>query len=208
MFADRVAAGRALAQRLLSYAHAPDAIVLGIPRGGVVVAGEVAEVLHLPLDIVLAAKVGAPGNPEYAIGALALDGAVLVNPQFGATAEQVEAVAGPARAKIERERRTLRGLRPPLQVGATTTAIVVDDGLATGLTALAAVRWLKVQGAKVIFAVPVASVGAARLLEPEVDSLVALEVPSGFSAVGQFYVQFGQTSDDEVRVLLGEQVSG
>lgn len=207
MFADRIDAGRQLAARLGPYAETAGAVVLGIPRGGVVVAAEVACALHLPLDIAVAAKIGSPSNPEYAIGALAPDGQVLLNPQAGVSLAAVEAAAGPARAKIAHELASLRAPRPPLEIGANTTAIVIDDGLATGLTALAAARFLKRQGATIVLAVPVASSGAVALLEPEVDSLVVLEVPAYFSAVGQFYYSFGQTSDNEVRALLGECAS-
>ena len=204
MFADRVDAGQALARRLRGYAGARSTIVLGIPRGGVVVAAEVARALCLPLDIVVTAKVGAPSNPEYAIGSVGPDGSVLSNADAGFTNAQVEAAAAPARAKVAHELATLRGIRPPLELGPTVTAIVVDDGLATGLTALAAARFLKQRSAAVVLAVPVASEQAVRLLEPEVDELIALDVPPYFGAVGQFYRRFGQTSDDEVRVLLGE----
>ena len=204
MFADRIDAGQALARRLRGYAGARNTVVLGIPRGGVVVAAEVARVLRLPLDIVVTAKIGAPGNPEYAIGSLGPDGEVFANADSGFALAQVEAAAVPARAKVAHELATLRGTRPPLELGPAATAIIVDDGLATGLTALAAARYLKHLVAAVVLAVPVASDQAARLLEPEVDELVALDVPVRFGAVGQFYVRFGQTSDDEVRALLGE----
>jgi putative phosphoribosyl transferase len=204
MFVDRTDAGRQLAARLREYAGSANAVVLGIPRGGVVVAAEVARELQLPLDIVLAAKVGAPGNPEYAIGAVAPDGVVLVNEQTGLDAATVEAASEPARDKLAHEMSTLRGDLRPRVITAANTAIVVDDGLATGLTALAAVRHLKRLGATVVLAVPVASEGSVRLLEPEADALVVLDVPLTFGAVGQFYSQFGQTTDDEVRTLLGE----
>ena len=204
MFADRTDAGRQLAARLPEYTRSPGAVVLGIPRGGVVVAAEVARELHLPLDVVLAAKVGAPGNPEYAIGAVAADGLVLVNDQTGLDAATVEAASEPARDKLAHEMSSLRGKMPPRVIDAAATTIVVDDGLATGLTALAAVRYLKRLGATVVLAIPVASEDSVRLLEPEVDALVVLEVPLTFGAVGQFYGRFGQTTDDEVRKLLDE----
>ena len=204
MFVDRTDAGRQLAARLREYAGSPCAVVLGIPRGGVVVAAEVARELHLPLDIVLAAKVGAPGNPEYAIGAVAPDGVVLVNDAAGLDTATVEAASEPARDKLAHEMSSLRGNLPPCIIDAATTAIVVDDGFATGLTALAAVRHLKRLGATVVLAAPVASEDSVRLLEPDVDALVVLGVPLTFGAVGQFYGRFGQTTDDEVRRLLDE----
>jgi putative phosphoribosyl transferase len=208
MFTDRVDAGRQLAEELRAYADAPATIVLGIPRGGVVVAAEVASALHLPLDIVLAAKVGAPGNPEYAIGAVTADGQLVANPDTGFDTAGLEHAAGPAREKIVRQLRALRGDRPPLVVAGLTT-IVVDDGLATGLTALAALRYLRRQGAaRTVLAVPVSAESSARRMRGEVDEFVAVDVPAGFSAVGQFYARFGQTEDWEVRALLADRDNG
>jgi putative phosphoribosyl transferase len=204
MFTDRVDAGRQLAEELAAYAGAPATVVLGIPRGGVVVAAEVASALRLPLDIVVAAKVGAPGNPEFAIGAVTADGQLLVNPDAGFGTAGVEHAAGPAREKVAAQTRAQRGNRPPLRVSGLTT-IVVDDGLATGLTALAAVRYLRREGAaRIVLAVPVSAESSARRLRGEVDEFVAVDVPLGFSAVGQFYARFGQTEDAEVRALLAE----
>jgi len=202
MFRDRTDAGNQLATLLAHYAGAPGAIVLGIPRGGVVVAAAVAHALKLPLDVVAAAKIGVPGNPEYAMGAVAPDGEVVVNPSAGFTPEYVRDHAGAAREKVAHVMASLRGSRPEV-VFANRTVIVVDDGLATGLTALAAVRFLKRQGATVVLAVPVSAVQSAELLRPEVDRFVAVEESPYFSAVGQFYDRFGQTDDSEVRHLLG-----
>ena len=205
MFADRVDAGRQLAAALSAYVDAPDAVVLGIPRGGVVVAAQVARLLRLPLDIVLAAKVGAPGNPEFAAGALTADGELLGNPMAGLGRAELERVAGAARDKIARHVASLRGDLAPLQL-AGRTVIVVDDGLATGLTARAAIRFLRRQGAaRVVLAVPVAAADSARLLSAEADELVAVEIRDDFYAVGQFYASFGQTEDAEVRALLVDQ---
>lgn len=204
MFADRIDAGRRLAGSLRRYADAPGAIVLGIPRGGVVVAAEVARVLHLPLDVVISAKVGAPGNPEYAIGAMAPDGVVLANPDAGLAQVQVEAVALDARAKVDRLLARYRAIIPARELKGYT-AIIVDDGLATGMTALSAVHYLKRHHVgRVVLAVPVASSNALAALEPEVDEVIALDVPARFMAVGQFYGRFDQTSDAEVDELLGE----
>ena len=207
MFSDRVDAGRKLATHLAAYRGAPDTVVLGIPRGGVVVAAEVARDLCLPLDIVLAAKVAAPENPEFAVGALTEDGELLANRQAGYSREALAGIAGAAREKIAHQLADLRG-GMPAQPLAGRTAIVVDDGLATGLTALAAVRYLRRLGvAKVILAVPVAAADSAAILQPEVDAFVAAEIPSFFSAVGQFYGSFGQTPDSEVRALLEDAAS-
>jgi len=203
VFKDRVDAGAQLAERLREYAGAADAIVLGIPRGGVVVAARVARELQLPLDIVSAAKVGAPGNSEFAVGAVAPDGEVTINRFSGMSSAQVTAAAGPARDKIAHQLVLFRGDSPAPEL-AGRTAIVVDDGIATGLTAISAVRYLRRRGAKVVLAVPVASREAVAALEPEVDALVVVDLPALFGAVGQFYSAFGQTSDAEVLALLGE----
>jgi predicted phosphoribosyltransferase len=202
VFRDREDAGRRLAAALEEYRGVSSAIVLGIPRGGVVVAAEVARALHLPLDVAVAAKVGSPGNPEYAIGAVAPDGEVIVNPAAGFSAEEVRRLAGPALNKIGRYLAELREGRPePALAG--RTVLLVDDGLATGLTAQAAVAWLDRQLAeKVVLAVPVAAASSVDALSEAADRVVALEVPPGFAAVGQFYQRFGQTTDAEVRALL------
>ena len=203
MFKDRVDAGTQLAERLRDYAGAADTIVLGIPRGGVVVAARVARELRLPLDIVSAAKVGAPGNSEFAVGAVAPDGEVTVNQSSGMSSAQVTAAAGPARNKIAHQLALFRGDSPDPEL-AGRTAIVVDDGIATGLTAISAVRYLRRRGAKVVLAAPVASREAVVALEPEADALIVVDVPAFFGAVGQFYSAFGQTTDAEVLALLGE----
>jgi putative phosphoribosyl transferase len=205
MFADRAEAGRRLAALLSIYADATDAIVLGIPRGGAMVAGEVARELHLPLDIVLAAKVGAPGNPEFAVGALTADGELLANPSAGLSETELAEIAGDAHAKIGSLAATLRGGRDALSL-AEKTAIVVDDGLATGLTAQAAIRYLRRQGAaKIVLAVPVASAEAASMLARDADEVVVIDRPKTFFAVGQFYRHFTQTEDWEVSQLLASQ---
>lgn len=204
MFADRINAGRQLAEKLTRYVDQPGTVVLGIPRGGVVVAAEVARELHLPLDIVLAAKVGAPGNSEFAAGAVTADGELLANAAAGFSTAELDQIADGARAKIARQLTSLRGDRQPLKL-AGQTAIVVDDGLATGLTARAAIRFLRRQGAaRVVLAVPVAAADSARALAAEADDLVAVETRDDFFAVGQFYATFNQTEDSEVRSLLAE----
>jgi predicted phosphoribosyltransferase len=203
VFEDRQHAGRVLAEHLAAYRDVPDAVVLGIPRGGVVVAAEVARELGLPLDVAVAAKVGAPGNPEYAIGAVAADGEVTANPSAGYSDKEVRDFAGPAFDKVRSQLARLRAGRQPLTF-VELTAIVVDDGLATGLTAMAAADWLRREkAARVVVAVPVASASAIRALEGHADEVVAAEVPAGFYAVGQFYRRFGQTEDAEVMTLLG-----
>jgi predicted phosphoribosyltransferase len=208
MYVDRVDAGRQLAERLQAYRAEPNAIVLGIPRGGVVVAAEVARALGLPLDVAVAAKVSAPGSPEFAVGAVAPDGEVSVNPIAGLTAEEVRGLSAPAHDKVERYASMLRGDCEPREL-ANLTVILVDDGLATGLTALAAAEWIRRQGAGcLVVAVPVASASAVAVLHEVADEVVAASMPPGFHAVGQFYQHFGQTQDAEVLQILGSQAAG
>jgi len=206
MFADRADAGRALAKALARLRAAPDAIVLGLPRGGVPVAYEVAAALELPLDVLVVRKLGLPQQPELAMGAIASGGALVVNDEvvryLGARGEAFEAVRAREQAELERRERDYRGARPSLQMSGLT-AILVDDGLATGATMEAAVRALRSLGAhRVIVAVPVASVEARERIEAVADEVVCLASPMFFSAVGQWYADFGQTEDDEVRDLL------
>lgn len=204
MYKDRVEAGRVLAGSLAAYTGDSDAIVLGIPRGGVIVAAEVARELGLPLDVALAAKVGAPGNPEYAIGAVAADGQVTASGVAGYSASDVSAMAGEARRKIADQSARLRAGRGPLEIKGRT-AILVDDGLATGLTAMAAADWLRREGAgKVVVAVPVAPPDTVAAMSAHADEVIASETPQWFSAVGQFYRIFGQTEDAEVVAALAE----
>ena len=204
MFADRIDAGRQLAQALARFADAPDAVVLGVPRGGVVVAAEVARALRLPLDVVVASKVGAPGNPEYAVGAVAPDGIATPNERGGYAAEDLRELADPVQAKIARRLDAFRGGRSELDV-AGKTVIVIDDGIATGLTMRAAVEYLRRRGAgRVIVAVPVAASDSKRMLERSADEVIALDAPRDFWAVGQFYRHFAQTEDAEVVRLLSD----
>lgn len=204
MFRDRVDAGRQLAGALSAFARDPSAIVLGVPRGGVVVAAEVARALGLPLDVVVASKVGAPGNPEFAVGAVAPDGVVSVNERGGYSAEQLSSLAEPVHAKIARRLEAFRKGRPEPDLR-DRTVIVVDDGIATGLTARAAIEYLRRRGAmRVVLAAPVMPPDSARMLRGVADEVIVLDTPGSFWAVGQFYQLFGQTEDAEVVRLLDE----
>jgi putative phosphoribosyl transferase len=201
-FTDRHDAGRQLAAALERYRGATDAVVLGVPRGGVVVAAQVAEALRLPLDIVVTRKIGAPGNPEYAVAAVDGDGTVTVGFVAGVPEGYLERAATTEQAEVARRVAAYRGGRPVLDL-AGKTALVVDDGIATGLTLRAAVSYLRRSGAKrVVIAAPVAAPDSAARLRQEADDVVTLAEPPGFSAVGQFYERFDQTSDAEVRALL------
>jgi predicted phosphoribosyltransferase len=206
IFADRADAGRALATALESRRGAADTVVLGLPRGGVPVAYEVAAALGLPLDVLVVRKLGLPWQPELAMGAIASGGALVLNDEvvryLGGRDDAFEIVRAREQAELERRERDYRGDRPPLDMR-NRTGILVDDGLATGATMEAAVRSLQALGAsRVVVAVPVASPEARDRIAAVADEVVCLATPMLFSAVGQWYRDFGQTSDDEVRDLL------
>jgi putative phosphoribosyl transferase len=207
LFRDRREAGVALARRLAGLALA-DPVVLALPRGGVPVAVEVARELHAPLDLLLVRKIGAPMQPELAVAAI-VDGAqhdLVIDEETlawsGATREYVDAEAQRQLVEIERRRRLYLGAREPVEI-AGRTAIVVDDGIATGTTVRAALKALRRRHpARLVLAVPVAPREAVAELGPEVDQLVCLETPQWFRAVGAHYDDFTQVEDDEVVALL------
>jgi len=201
---DRTEAGKDLAEELAArgLAGRDDVIVLGVPRGGVEVARVVADRLGAPLDIVVVRKVGSPGNPEFAAGAVDADGNVYANPYAGVSAEWLQKASVPEHAEALRRLEEYRAGRHALQL-ADHTVIVVDDGIATGLTAQAALHWLRGHGAaRIVLAAPAIAPDTVRRLEAEADEIVALESPASFSAVGQFYQSFPQLSDADVTRLL------
>ena len=205
IFVDRAAAGRRLAERLARYRD-EDPIVLALPRGGVPVGAEVARSLGAPLDVFVSRKLGAPGQPELGIGAVAQGGTRILNKdiveQIGIPQEYLEEVTRRELVEVDRRLRLLRGERPEPEIR-DRTAILVDDGLATGVTARAAARALRERGPRrLVLAVPVCPPRTARLLAPEVDDLVCLHMPQDFYAVGLWYRDFEQTTDDEVVELL------
>jgi predicted phosphoribosyltransferase len=202
MWQDRSQAGDELAHALGAYAGAASTIVLGIPRGGVEVARRVADRLGLPLDVVVVRKIGAPGSPEFAAGAVDADGNVYANPYAGVPAEWLRQAAVPEQAEIVRRADAYRGGRVAPDV-AGKTVIVVDDGIATGLTAQAAVRWLRSRGsAQIVIAAPVIAPDTVAMLAADADEVVALESPRGFGAVGAYYADFPQLADADVVRLL------
>ena len=206
MFLDRRDAGRMLAKQLSALAGRDDLLVLGLPRGGVPVAFEVATALRAPLDIFVVRKLGVPGQEELAMGALASGGLRVLNQDvvrtLGISPETVDAVARRESEELTRRERLYRGDRPAPEP-AGKTVILIDDGLATGSTMRAAAAALRQRGpARVIVAVPVAARQTCEQLRREVDELVCAATPSPFLAVGQWYAEFGQTSDEEVRELL------
>lgn len=204
IFTDRVEAGRRLAEALVDL-KGEDVVVLGIPRGGVVVAAEVARAHGWPLDTVIPRKIRAPGNPELGLGAIAPGVRVLDERMLdvlGVSEEYLEREIAEEEQEIERRSDAYRRGRPAVDVK-DKVVVVVDDGIATGGTAMAAVRWAKAQEArKVILAVPVAPAEGVRTLSREADEVVCLETPEPFFAVGQWYRDFPQTEDDEVVELL------
>ena len=200
IFADRIDAGERLAKGLAHLAGS-ECVVLAIPRGGVIVGEVIARELGAPLDVVVPRKIGAPGNPELAIGAVA-PGIRVLDPRMvgalGVTDRYLEREIAEQEAEIERRQRAYRGGRPPQPVEGRV-AIVVDDGVATGSTAVAALRWARARGAeRVVLAVPVAPPQSLERLSAEADEVVVLETPQPFLAVGEWYRDFDQTTDEQV----------
>jgi putative phosphoribosyl transferase len=206
LFADRHDAGKFLAGKLEKYANEKDAIVLGLPRGGVPVAFEISRQLHLPLDIFLVRKLGAPIYEELAMGAIASGGVRIMNPdvvrKLGITEEVIESVAQVEERELARREVHYRGNREPLNLE-NKTVILVDDGLATGASMRAAVAALRLHHpGKIVVAVPVGAAETCRLLQTEADEVVCGIAPEEFVAVGKWYSDFRQTSDEEVISLL------
>lgn len=206
IFRSRQEAGQRLASRLGKYANREDVIVLGVPRGGVPIAFEVATVLNLPLDVFVLRKLGVPGHEELGFGAIgsggvrALDKAMIRALQIPDL--DIELVTRAERKELERRERTYRGGQPPLDVQGKTV-ILVDDGIATGSSLTVGVHALRqMHPASIVVAVPVAPRATLDRLQRDIDELVCVEVPEPFYGVGQFYVDFSQVSDEEVIELL------
>jgi len=207
-FRDRQEAGQLLAKELAPLQGRKDLLVLGVPRGGVVVAYEVAQALGAPLDVYITRKIGAPYNPELAIGAVASDGTLVLDREliarFGVPDSYVQEETARQRQEIKRRLAAYRGSRPEMDLQGKTV-ILVDDGVATGATVLASLRAIKArQPAQLILAVPVGPADALQVLSAEADQVVCLYTPELFWAVGAFYAVFDQTSDAEVIELLQE----
>jgi predicted phosphoribosyltransferase len=212
LFRDRYDAGRQLARKLTAYANRPGTLVLGLPRGGVPVACEVARALHAPLDVFLVRKLGLPGHEELAMGAIASGGMRVLNEELvqvlDISPEVIEAVAQEEQRVLRRREREYRDDRPPLDVRGQCV-ILIDDGLATGSSMRAAVAALRKLGpASIIVAVPVAAASTCRELQSEVDEVVCAHTPEPFRAVGVWYDDFTQTTDQEVYALLAEAQAG
>ena len=205
-FANRTEGGRLLAEKLAKYSNRDDVIVLGLPRGGVPVAYEVAKRLRAPLDVFIVRKLGVPGFEELAAGAIASGGVRVLNEDVMRAIpyadEAIEAVTTRETAELERREQIYRQGRPPLELR-DRIAILVDDGLATGATMRAAVKALRQSGAaKVVVAVPVGPQDTCLEIKQLADDAICLSTPPFFQAVGQYYEDFSQTSDADVRELL------
>lgn len=206
LFRDRVDAGRELAAALGSYARRPDAIVLGLPRGGVPVAHEVASALDLPLDVLVVRKLGVPGHEELAMGAVASGGAMFLNrdivDRLRLRDDRLQSVVSRELAELKRRERAYRGDREQLDL-AGKTVLLIDDGIATGATVISAVEAARSAGAgRVVVAAPVGAPDSVARLRTVADDVVCPHTPPDFGSVGEWYAAFGQTSDEEVRALL------
>ncbi len=206
IFTDRVHAGKYLARSLGKYADRADAMVLGLPRGGVPVANEIAKALGLPMDVLVVRKLGVPGHEELAMGAISGGGVRVINRDVAVplqiSAAAIEAVARRELSELERREKSYRGHRPPLELRGRTV-ILVDDGLATGSTMRAAVEAARAGGAvHVVVAAPVGSPEACRDLMRIADQVICPSQPDELGAISLWYEEFPQTSDEEVRALL------
>ena len=210
-FIDRADAGRRLAARLGAF-KGQDVVVLALPRGGVPVGHEVAKALGVPLDVIVVRKLGVPIQPELGMGAIGEGGVRILNPvilsEAGVTPGELEAVERRERAELERRARVYRGGRPRVPVEGRV-ALVVDDGIATGSTARAACRVARAHGAtRVVLAAPVAPAVARRTMVGDADEVIVLHAPEAFRAIGEFYDDFGQVTDEEVVGLLARHTAG
>jgi len=210
-FPDRADAGRQLAARLMNYLSREDVVILALPRGGVPVAAEVAKALGLSFDLLLVRKLGIPGCSETAMGAIASNGVCVMHDdliqRLDLSRTEVEEVKRRETEELSRREQLYRAGKPPVDVTGKTV-IVIDDGIATGATMEAAILLLRRQGARrIVVAAPVAPPDTARKLAREVDEMIVVAEPEEFSAVGEWYRNFGQTRDDEVRRLLAGAMS-
>jgi putative phosphoribosyl transferase len=205
-FRNRTDAGRQLASKLAKFQGRSDLLVLALPRGGVPVAYEVANILHAPMDIFLVRKLGVPGHEELAFGAIASGGLRVINESIVHSTHlspgQIEAAVAREKVELARRERSYRGDRPPPDPKGLTV-ILVDDGLATGATMLAAARALRQENPKhIVIAVPVAAPATCNEFRPEVDEIICAITPEPFHAVGLWYEDFSQITDEEVKELL------
>ena len=208
IFKDRRDAGKQLAKELSDFKGQDDAIVLGLPRGGVPVAFEVAKALNLPLDVFIVRKLGVPGQPELAMGAIASGGIQVLNDSVvrraGISESQIEDVAQQEKEELKQREKAYRGARPNIDLQGKTV-LLVDDGLATGASMRAAISALREHNPdKIILAVPTAPTDTCQEFKPEVDQIICLRTPTPFWGVGGSYQNFSQTTNEEVRELLNK----
>ncbi len=210
MFKDRFDAARRLAEKLADYKNNPDVAILAVPRGGLEVGSVLSLELHAPLDVIFTKKIGYPGNPEYAIGAVSLEG-VIIDKRFlnfsASLNEYIDEETKRIRALLQKRYQTYQGNKPPLDL-AGKIVIITDDGVATGSTLAATLDLVKKSGArKIIVAIPVAPREAVKALREKADEVICLLIPKAFVAVGQFYENFEQVSDEEaIQLLHGTKV--
>lgn len=207
-FRDRVEAGQLLARSLMAYANRSDVIVLGLPRGGVPVAFEVARALQVPMDICLVRKLGVPSHKELAMGAIASDGVRVLNYDvvgwLGISGNVIDEVATKELRELQRRDRAYRGDRPPPDLR-DRTVLLVDDGIATGATIKAAISVIQKENPqRIVVAVPVAAAETCQELRQQVEEVVCLKTPQPFHAIGLWYDNFAQTTDGEVCALLSQ----
>lgn len=206
MYNNREDAGQQLAKQLVDYKGQANTIVIGLPRGGVVVANEIAKILNLPLDIIVPRKIGSPGNEEFAIGAIAEDGKPMLDQEilntYNIDQSFIDKTVTAEQKEAQRRLHIYRDNKPPLNLE-SMTAILVDDGIATGHTMLAAIASAKTKGARnIVVAIPVAAPDSLSTIKPLVNKIVCLQPTLPFGAVGASYINFYQTSDEEVMQLL------
>ena len=210
IFTDRRDAGRKLAGMLEKFQNQPNTIVIGLPRGGVVVACEAARRLNLPLDIIVPRKIGAPGNDELAIGAITEEGEAVLDEilvrELNVAPEYIAKTVAKEKQEAQRRLKLYRGGRGPLSLQ-DKTAILIDDGIATGATMRAAIRSAKNKKAKkIIVAVPIIAPDTLNKLRAEADEIIYLDAPMFLGAIGAFYEEFSQTEDEEVIELMREKI--
>jgi len=206
VFKNREEAGKKLATKLSGFKNAKNLIILGIPRGGIITGKQLAQSLNCPLDIIVTKKIGAPGNPELAIGAVGAIGEPVINEELahkvGADEKYLQKEIASRQAEVKRRIKEYRGDKPPLNLR-NKVVIITDDGVATGATMEAAVEVVRQEEPKkIVVAVPVTSRDSLKKLEEKADEVIYLDAPIMFFAVGQFYQEFGQVSDREVKELL------
>lgn len=207
-FRNRTEAGQLLATKLTAYANRPDVLILALPRGGVPVAFEIARALHVALDVIIVRKLGVPGQEELAMGAIAAGGVRILNEQviqaYGLSPKVIDAASQREQRELERRARLYRGGMPMYDLR-NRTVILVDDGIATGATIQAAITTVReLQAARIIVAVPIAAPSTCEKIAAEVDELICYRTTEAFFAIGLWYEQFPQTSDEEVRELLAQ----